>query len=122
MKICILSTRLSGTDGVSLEVEKWSLILQKMGHQLAYCAGQLGGYAAEGTLIPKLFFNHPHILAQTERAFNPLTTPAQAQAQVKALLQDSSCVQAMVDKNYVLATDHFSYRTLKNKLQSLLDN
>ncbi len=36
MRIGFISTRLNGTDGVSLEVEKWSKVLSRMGHELFY--------------------------------------------------------------------------------------
>lgn len=69
MRIGFIATRLSGTDGVSLEVEKWARVLQEMGHELFYCAGELGGYAAGGTLIPRLHFSHHSIYALSQRAF-----------------------------------------------------
>jgi glycosyltransferase involved in cell wall biosynthesis len=69
MRIGILSTRLSGTDGVSLEVAKWVEVLRRNGHEVFFCAGELGGYAASGRLIPKLHFSHPDILALTNTAF-----------------------------------------------------
>lgn len=40
-----------------------------MGHEMFYCAGELGGYAAEGTLIPQLHFKHQTIFALSQRAF-----------------------------------------------------
>jgi glycosyltransferase involved in cell wall biosynthesis len=69
MRIGFISTRLMGTDGVSLEVEKWSRVLQHMGHQVFFCAGELGGYAGAGALIPELHFQHPAILQINQRAF-----------------------------------------------------
>lgn len=69
MRIGFISTRLSGTDGVSLEVEKWAEVLHRMGHEIYFCAGQLGGYAANGTLIPKLHFEHHSILQVSQQAF-----------------------------------------------------
>ena len=69
MRIGILATRLSGTDGVSLEVAKWVEVLRRNGHEVFFCAGELGGYAAGGTLIPKMHFSHPDILALTKAAF-----------------------------------------------------
>lgn len=69
MRIGFISTRLNGTDGVSLEVEKWATVLHRMGHELFYCAGELGGYAANGTLIPKLHFDHQYIIGFSYRAF-----------------------------------------------------
>ena len=74
MHIGFISTRLYGTDGVSLEVEKWATVLQRMGHQVYYCAGELGGYSSAGTLIPELHFNHPEISRLTQRAFSNATT------------------------------------------------
>lgn len=69
MNIGFLSTRLHGTDGVSLEVEKWSRLVRRMGHEVFFCAGELGGYASQGTLISLLHFQHPQILALNEQAF-----------------------------------------------------
>ncbi len=69
MRIGFISTRLNGTDGVSLEVEKWTTILNQMGHKTFFCAGELGGYASQGTLIPKLHFADQTIHALSERAF-----------------------------------------------------
>lgn len=69
MHIGFISTRLNGTDGVSLEVEKWATVLRRMGHELFYCAGELGGYAAGGTLIPQLHFDHQSVIGFSQRAF-----------------------------------------------------
>jgi glycosyltransferase involved in cell wall biosynthesis len=69
MHIGFISTRLNGTDGVSLEVEKWAKVLRRMGHELHFCAGELGGYAAGGTLIPQLHFDHQYIVGFSRRAF-----------------------------------------------------
>ncbi len=73
MRIGFISTRLNGTDGVSLEVEKWATVLRRMGHELYFCAGELGGYAANGTLIPKLHFNDQSILNFSQQAFTEAT-------------------------------------------------
>ena len=75
MNIGFISTRLHGTDGVSLEVEKWSRLVRTMGHEVYFCAGELGGYASQGTLIPMLHFQHPDILALNERAFGSGAEP-----------------------------------------------
>ena len=69
MNIGFISTRLNGTDGVSLEVEKWARVLRRMGHKIFFCAGELGGYAAGGTLIPELHFNYQSIVVLSQRAF-----------------------------------------------------
>ena len=69
MRIGFIATRLSGTDGVSLEVAKWVKVLQRLGHETFYCAGELGGYAAGGMLIPKLHFSNEAIQQLNRRAF-----------------------------------------------------
>ena len=69
MRIGFISTRLAGTDGVSLEVAKWARVLRRLGHETFYCAGELGGYAAGGTLIPKMHFLDENIQRINERAF-----------------------------------------------------
>ncbi len=69
MRIGFFATRLSGTDGVSLEVAKWVKVLNRLGYETFYCAGELGGYAARGTLVPKMHFLHPEIQRISERAF-----------------------------------------------------
>lgn len=69
LRIGFISTRLSGTDGVSLEVEKWSRVLKRMGHAVFFCAGELGGYAAGGTRVPEMHFAHPLIQDFNRRSF-----------------------------------------------------
>ena len=40
-KIGFISFRIAGTDGVSLEIEKWAEVLENMGHHCFYLAGEL---------------------------------------------------------------------------------
>jgi glycosyltransferase involved in cell wall biosynthesis len=75
MRIGFISTRLCGTDGVSLEVEKWARVLRRMGHEVFFCAGRLGGYASGGMLIPQLDFQHQSIVRLTQRAFGEDAEP-----------------------------------------------
>ena len=69
MRIGFIATRLSGTDGVSLEVAKWARVLGRLGYEVFYCAGELGGYAAEGTLVSKMHFLDEDIQRINRRAF-----------------------------------------------------
>ncbi len=45
--------KVGGTDGVSLELEKWKEVLESMGHTVHLCGGDLG--SAQGTLIEEMF-------------------------------------------------------------------
>ncbi len=69
MKIGFISTRLAGTDGVSLETVKWAAVLEHMGHQVFYCAGELETGGAPGRLIPELHFRDEEAIAIGQRAF-----------------------------------------------------
>lgn len=73
MKIGFIATRLSGTDGVTLEVEKWAKVLTRLGHEVFFCAGELDGYARDGMLIPELHFADQTIQALSQRAFETQT-------------------------------------------------
>ena len=58
-RIGFVSTRFSGTDGVSLESEKWARMLQQNGHEIFWFAGQLDRDDAISMLVPEAFFEHP---------------------------------------------------------------
>ena len=45
--------KVGGTDGVSLEMDKWKRVLEDMGHTVHLCGGDLG--AVEGTLIEEMY-------------------------------------------------------------------
>jgi len=68
MNVGFVSTRLAGTDGVSLETAKLADVLRRQGHRAFYCAGELGG-DAPGLLAPELHFTDPVALSLGERAF-----------------------------------------------------
>ena len=68
--IGFVSTRFAGTDGVSLETEKWVSVLEAMGHQCFYLAGQCDRPAARSRIVPELFYRHPDIDAINQIAYN----------------------------------------------------
>lgn len=55
--IGIFHYKIGGTDGVSLEIIKWKNVLEKLGHKVFLCAGDLGG--AQGTLIREMHHHTP---------------------------------------------------------------
>lgn len=59
MNVGFVSTRLAGTDGVSLETAKLVDILRRMGHRAFYCAGELDQDGPDGLEIPEMHFAHP---------------------------------------------------------------
>jgi glycosyltransferase involved in cell wall biosynthesis len=70
MKIGLLHFRVGETDGVSLEMRKWKITLEKQGHQVHFIAGTLG--KEEGIKVPLLAYEEPRNLEIRERAFQSL--------------------------------------------------
>ncbi len=68
-RIGFLSTRLAGTDGVSLETAKIATIARRLGHEVFYCAGELDADAPPGMLFPEMHFNHPEAKRIHDEAF-----------------------------------------------------
>ncbi len=75
MKIGFISTRLAGTDGVSLETRKWAQVARQLGHEVYYCAGQLDDDAPNPTRIPELHFRNSEAEAISEMVFGRLDPP-----------------------------------------------
>ena len=67
MNIALSHFRIGETDGVSLEMEKWKLILEKMGHKVYYLAGSPGN--TEAYIIPELHYKEEENLKFIENAF-----------------------------------------------------
>jgi glycosyltransferase involved in cell wall biosynthesis len=69
-RVAFLSTRISGTDGVSLEIEKWAAVLESLGHTCYYIAGQCDDRApGRSHVIPEAHFRHPQVEEITAGAF-----------------------------------------------------
>jgi len=64
-----ISTRLSGTDGVSLETEKWADVLAKHGFDSFYFAGELDRDPLVSYLVEEAHFLHPEILEIRQNCF-----------------------------------------------------
>ena len=58
-RIGIIATRLAGTDGVSLETAKWVKVLNSLGYECFYFAGESDWPADQTYLLPEAHFEHP---------------------------------------------------------------
>jgi glycosyltransferase involved in cell wall biosynthesis len=56
-----ISTRLAGTDGVSLETAKWADVFEKVGFTSYYLAGELDRPDDRSYLLEEAHFQHPDI-------------------------------------------------------------
>jgi glycosyltransferase involved in cell wall biosynthesis len=68
--IGFISTRFAGTDGVSLETEKWATVLERLGHQCFYFAGECDRSAERSLVVPEAFYRHPEIDAINLQAYS----------------------------------------------------
>ncbi len=70
IKIALAHFRVGETDGVSLEMEKWKLVLERMGHEVIFLAGSEG--TANAYVIPELHYKHPLNDRFVENAYDQL--------------------------------------------------
>ncbi|MGL1894286.1 MAG: glycosyltransferase family 4 protein [Spirochaetaceae bacterium] len=57
MNIALCHFRVGETDGVSLEMDKWKLILERLGHNVFFLAGSQG--TSQAYIIEELHYAHP---------------------------------------------------------------
>ena len=70
-KIALCHFRIGETDGVSLEMAKWRRVLEGLGHEVVYMAGNAG--PAETIVIPELHYADEFNARLTANAFDELT-------------------------------------------------
>lgn len=68
-RIGFISTRFAGTDGVSLETEKWATVLERMGHECYYFCGECDRPLEQSFVVPEAFYRHPTIDAINHTVF-----------------------------------------------------
>ena len=64
-----ISTRLAGTDGVSLETAKWADVFERVGFACYYFAGELDRPAECSYLLREAHFLHPDITEVSRNCF-----------------------------------------------------
>jgi len=69
-RIGFVSTRFAGTDGVSLETDKWAHVLERLGHTCFYLAGASDRPADKSRIVPEALFTHPDIRRIYDTAFS----------------------------------------------------
>ena len=95
-----MATRFAGTDGVSLEAEKWADELRAMGHDVYYFAGIVDRPAEKSMEVPEAFFGHPDVSRIGHAVFRdpgPGRPP-----EINRLIRDMT--QFLRDKLYEFAT------------------
>jgi glycosyltransferase involved in cell wall biosynthesis len=74
-RIGFVSTRLAGTDGVSLEAAKWAEVLESCGHRCFWFAGELDQDPAVCFLMPEAHFQWPANKAVSAAVFGHKARP-----------------------------------------------
>ncbi len=85
LRIGFISTRLSTTDGVSLETEKWTEVLARLGHQCFFFAGLCDRPAELSYVVPEAHFAHPAIVRTYEAGFSNRNRPPESTREMRDL-------------------------------------
>jgi len=80
-----VSTRLAGTDGVSLEAEKWCQTLRGLAYECFFFAGECEAPPERSLVVPEAHFTHPEIEYLTAALFSGPYRPSETSRQVEKL-------------------------------------
>ncbi|MFX1532755.1 MAG: glycosyl transferase family 1, partial [Promethearchaeota archaeon] len=100
MRIGMVHFRVGDLDGVSLEMDKWRVVLERMGHKVSYLAGSVG--QTDGYAVPELSLNFEPALLIQKNAFTEFTdfkTEDEFESHITALTkQIQQKIQHYIDK------------------------
>ncbi len=85
VRIGIAATRLAGVDGVTFETAKWEAVLDKMGHDLRLCAGEVDALRFQARLVPPMHFTWGPAARATAAAFDPDSNPTSVRSEIDRL-------------------------------------
>ena len=77
LRIGFVSTRLAGQDGVSLETFKWADVLEQLGHDCFYFAGECDRPPDRSMVVPEAHFHHPEVARLNHDLFDRLHRDAE---------------------------------------------
>jgi mannosylglucosylglycerate synthase len=72
-RIGFVSTRFHGTDGVSLETEKWNEVLTELGYRTFFFSGLSDWFPERSIVMEEAFFGHPRVRELHEEIFKHST-------------------------------------------------
>ncbi|MDY6951091.1 MAG: glycosyltransferase family 4 protein [Thermodesulfobacteriota bacterium] len=84
-RVGFVSTRIAGTDGVSLETYKWYQVLERNGYECFFFAGELDTPKETSFLEPKAHFEDPDIVETNTRCFGKTTRSSSLSAKIEEL-------------------------------------
>ncbi len=80
--IGFISTRLKGTDGVTLETAKWVDVLEDLGYNCCYFAGLSDWDPKKTMIVPDAFFDHPKIKELQRNCFGKTTRTSELTGEI----------------------------------------
>ncbi|MHC1782074.1 MAG: glycosyltransferase [Anaerolineaceae bacterium] len=85
LHIGFISTRFAGTDGVSLETNKWAEVLTNLGYDCFYFAGICDKPTEVSSVVPEASFLHPEIENINVTTFSKTLRPPDLTRQIMLL-------------------------------------
>jgi len=86
-RIGFVSTRFAGTDGVSLESEKWAEVLADYRHESFWFAGRIDRHAERSMCVPEAFFGHPANNWINDRVWGRRQRPREASRRIHVMAE-----------------------------------
>jgi mannosylglucosylglycerate synthase len=90
MNIALIHYRVGETDGVSLEMDKWKKILEKLGHKVVYIAGNMGN--SDAYIIPELSLDNEEMKKIHNNAYYELKDYSSSDALMEAINQQAETI------------------------------
>ncbi|TAH53797.1 MAG: glycosyltransferase [Chloroflexota bacterium] len=87
-RIGFVSTRFNGTDGVSLETNKWATVLERLGHFCVYFSGESDRPPERSRVVARAHFLNPEIQAIQQIAFSTRKRPPEITRRIHELTYD----------------------------------
>ena len=84
-RIGFVSTRISGTDGVSLETSKWDRVITELGYKTFYFAGESDRPEDRTYIIPEAHFQHPEIVTLNADLFDDFKRSSETSGEIQSL-------------------------------------
>lgn len=97
MRIALAHFRVGETDGVSLEMDKWKLQLEKMGHSCIYIAGSKGISDTPCYIIEELCYRHPLKIKIADNCYKALIDYSEE----SLLLQDILAMEQNIEMKLI---------------------
>ncbi|HTX72371.1 MAG TPA: glycosyltransferase family 4 protein [Rectinemataceae bacterium] len=86
-RIGFVSTRFKGTDGVSLETEKWATVLSRMGYDCFYYSGLSDRPPERSMVVEEAYFGHPDVAALQTLCFGTTERDEEISGEIHYLRQ-----------------------------------